>query len=862
MFLFVFQVDNGMTFTLDLNLSTETIQVLKQNIYVRTGIPIDKQALLLSGGETLFDDAKVSSYRSAGTETNPIFLFNKEVVDQDNPPFPVIDNVIDADMKTRIQSCFNMEPSFNTVMTRSELAQQLYAVAQSNIECCQKLIQDQHFQHQGWNAVLANIEDLSKVVANKLEALKIQYEKFKSRGPIYNQSIDRLQTDLEVLHKMPLLPSLVEPSLKNRENKEDLSLADWIGFRWNSLRDVGAMVNSVLEFQHKSHEEFMASIERDKKTVLETINSKEIKEINGLQNRLQMLNSSCTRAAKLASELNEFAQAFHSNQIRVTNMRDNSILPDLCATHEQQLRVVGDKYSELSDIRDRCAAAKREFCGVIHRRLQWASHISKLISSLSHKQTLWISSFHRMEKFINVFDQINRAPTIYLSFIGEIYRRRHTSQKFLTWACAVANQSRDFYDKEIELRRDFEGKTSQHFLKALFWGMGDEPPQFANQAPEPFDDKLPEITECDIIKLINLFPQYRSLLETPEDVPFQTDRLNFSPKRRIVTIEDEPKEESCQDQLEEPIDEPIDEPTEANKDENVEAPIDEPIEAPISEPIEAPVDEPIDTPIDETIETPIDEPVKESCQIPSQEQQPHSPREMYQTPNQTPPQTPVQEPSQEPIQAPKEEPCQEATEETNPLPPPITSTPDQEKISYFSCDIGDLVLLTFNPVHNCYIAFVNSNFPHFLHQDCLEPLGFLTGNGKEVPAYGFGIITEKAFCQASKPSNRYNVPINTRFYRFKAKPWPKIATVRRPPIPMIPVVFQREKASAMTLSMDPNSRSVLPCELHFSSHAEMQQSQLSPSCITISSTQPNTPVTAISSEEMMKSVKDEPKEGN
>lgn len=494
----------------------------------------------------------------------------------------------------------------------------------------------------------------------------------------------RLQTDLEVLHKMPLLPSLVEPSLKNRENKEDLSLADWIGFRWNSLRDVGAMVNSVLEFQHKSHEEFMASIERDKKTVLETINSKEIKEINGLQNRLQMLNSSCTRAAKLASELNEFAQAFHSNQIRVTNMRDNSILPDLCATHEQQLRVVGDKYSELSDIRDRCAAAKREFCGVIHRRLQWASHISKLISSLSHKQTLWISSFHRMEKFINVFDQINRAPTIYLSFIGEIYRRRHTSQKFLTWACAVANQSRDFYDKEIELRRDFEGKTSQHFLKALFWGMGDEPPQFANQAPEPFDDKLPEITECDIIKLINLFPQYRSLLETPEDVPFQTDRLNFSPKRRIVTIEDEPKEESCQDQLEEPIDEPIDEPTEANKDENVEAPIDEPIEAPISEPIEAPVDEPIDTPIDETIETPIDEPVKESCQIPSQEQQPHSPREMYQTPNQTPPQTPVQEPSQEPIQAPKEEPCQEATEETNPLPPPITSTPDQEKISYFS----------------------------------------------------------------------------------------------------------------------------------------------------------------------------------
>ena len=170
---------------------TFRVQVLKQSIYTRTGIPVDKQALLLSGGETLFDDAKVSSYRSAGTETNPIFLFNKECVDQDNPPYPVVDNVVDSDMKTRIQSCFNMEPSFNTVMTRSELAQQMYAVAQTNLECCEKLIQDQHFQHQGWSAVLANIEDLSKVIANKLDVLKIQYDKFKAREPIYNQSIDR-----------------------------------------------------------------------------------------------------------------------------------------------------------------------------------------------------------------------------------------------------------------------------------------------------------------------------------------------------------------------------------------------------------------------------------------------------------------------------------------------------------------------------------------------------------------------------------------------------------------------------------------------------------------------------------------------
>ena len=92
-----------------------------------------------------------------------------------------------------------------------------------------------------------------------------------------------------------------------------------------------------------------------------------------------------------------------------------------------------------------------------------------------------------------------------------------------------------------------------------------------------------------------------------------------------------------------------------------------------------------------------------------------------------------------------------------------------------------------------------------------------------------------------------------------------MATVRIvPAIPMIPVTFQRERIPAMTMSMDPNAQSVLPCELNFSSHADMQQSQLSPSCITISSTinNPNTSISVTSSEEMMKSVKEESKEGN
>ncbi|XP_015785734.1 RB1-inducible coiled-coil protein 1 [Tetranychus urticae] len=717
MFLYIFQVDTGSTFTLDLNLSTETVKVLKENIYNRTGIPADKQALLLSGGETLFEDAKVSSYRSAGTETNPIFLFNKEVVEHDNPPSPVVNNINDADMKVRIKSCFNMEPSINTVTSRAELAQQLYVIAQAHLQCCEKLIQDQHLQHQGWAAVLANIEDLWKVVLNKLEMLDTEYAKFKEREQVYDQSIDRLETDLEILTRMPLLPSLIEPSLQDKG--KDLSLADWIGFKWSNLKDVHTMANSVLEFQHKSHDEFMAGIDHDKKTVLNGINSKEIREISGLQNRLQMLNGFLSKAKKLTAELNEFAQAFHHNQIRANVVRDNSILPDLCKTHETQLRVVSDKYNELCDIRDRCIAAKREFCGVIHRRLQWATHISRLISGLSHKQTLWVNSLNRMEKFINVFDQIHRTPMLYLSYVAEIYRRRFTSQRFLSWAKNVAIQSRAFYEKEMETRNEFESKISQHFLKSLFSGINDRPPQFATQEPEPFDDKLPEVTQCDIQKLVDLFPQYRSLLDVaiPEAVsPVPSEKPPSEPiksiKRRIVQLP------------------------------------------------------------------------------PKKVEQPEQPEQS-----------------------------------------------DQDKISYFSCDVGDLVLLTFSAVHNCYVAFSNAFNPHFLHHECHEALGFLIGEGKEVPAYGFGVVTEKVLCQASKAQNRYNVPMNTRFYRFKAKAWNKASLSRRPNIPLIPAPIPIRNRSSAGSPMASSSieqalqTSLLPTEFHTTSHTPI--SYLSPCMATL-----------------------------
>lgn len=61
-------------------------------------VPPEKQVLLISGGEALDPNLRVCQY-SAGTDTNPIFLFSKTTIEGQDPPSPSIDYGTDTDLK-------------------------------------------------------------------------------------------------------------------------------------------------------------------------------------------------------------------------------------------------------------------------------------------------------------------------------------------------------------------------------------------------------------------------------------------------------------------------------------------------------------------------------------------------------------------------------------------------------------------------------------------------------------------------------------------------------------------------------------------------------------------------------------------
>lgn len=74
--------DTGMCYINDCIFS---VKQLKDVIERSCGICVDKQVLLVSGGECLEPTARVCSY-SAGTDTNPIYLFSKSTIESVTPP--------------------------------------------------------------------------------------------------------------------------------------------------------------------------------------------------------------------------------------------------------------------------------------------------------------------------------------------------------------------------------------------------------------------------------------------------------------------------------------------------------------------------------------------------------------------------------------------------------------------------------------------------------------------------------------------------------------------------------------------------------------------------------------------------------
>lgn len=172
--------------------------------------------LLVSGGETLELSNRVCSY-SAGTDTNPIFMFSSDL-EQRNPPapWPSIENgeasfrpmcqyhdspvslstqISDTDLKAEVDRCLELRAEYKTVVQRAQLAQTFYDLGKEELKFCDKLVHEQHLQHQGWMAVIANMEDITFEFSERCSDFDRVFKDHIEKRIEYKDYLERLVAD-------------------------------------------------------------------------------------------------------------------------------------------------------------------------------------------------------------------------------------------------------------------------------------------------------------------------------------------------------------------------------------------------------------------------------------------------------------------------------------------------------------------------------------------------------------------------------------------------------------------------------------------------------------------------------------------
>ncbi len=520
--------------TLDVDLALKPVSLLRSVIESRFRIPQSKQVLLISGGEPLASEERVCKYNS-GTDTNPIFLFSMELIESPEPPdLTLVDpnggqqlDDVDSELLVRAESSLTLPDTQATVTTRASVAQEMVRASNEQVAVCERVILDQHLQHQGWLAVVANLEDTATSLQRQLEQMVVVFKEYLSQREDYRESVDNFDEDLAVLHRIPVFPALLEAERSDVSmvgsvipNVDSAAASEISLLEYTNSRCTSQPLEQVADSCYRSVETLDESLLQQLQTqVTDSLNfssDTNMKEIKKVSERLQQLEKLLADARQAMQEQSDLAQSLAHNQQRASTLRDTSILPDLCASHKQQLKAMCKKYQTVCSIRRRCVHAKLELCACLHGRMKWVSRAMDTMAENTQAIRMYMEEIKRLKQKLLVIEQLHTAPSMYIAASVEVVRRKAFSERYLEKAKDLSDKFSMVHSNEAKARSAFQAKLKKHFLSRLFSGMDDIVPPFATKNPESFDDRLPAITLEDVERLRQEFPDLARSLHMPE----------------------------------------------------------------------------------------------------------------------------------------------------------------------------------------------------------------------------------------------------------------------------------------------------------------------------------------------------------
>ncbi|XP_048452076.1 RB1-inducible coiled-coil protein 1 [Rhincodon typus] len=578
--LYVFLVNTGTTLTFDTELAVQTVADLKHAIQAKYKIATQHQVLVVNGGECMVADRRVCSY-SAGTDTNPIFLYNKEMILCDRAPtIPKTTFSAENEMGLKVEESLMMPAVFHTVASRTQLAVEMYEVAKKLCSFCERLVHDEHLQHQGWAAIMANLEDCTHSFQKLLAKFENAYSNYEHSVEDIKQKLTNLGTAVSVMAKIPLLECLTRHSYREcqerlklptqngstEEETEDVkstssavcsakptvsrnspssstsfgcsaqnsviqqegkytetiedrtlktvaedefkvddqaffnvSLLDWVNVQ-DRPNDVESLVRKCFDSMNRLDPEILQPFLAECHETIAKLDNQNMKAIKGLEDRLYALDQMIASCNRLVNEQKELAQGFLANQQRAENLKDPSVLPDLCLSHANQLMIMLTNHKKLLDIKQKCTTAKQELANNLQVRLKWCCYVMLHADQNGEKLQALLRLLTELQERIRIVEALSTVPQMYCLAVVEVVRRKMFTKHYREWASALVKEGKQFYEAERVKRESFGKLFRRSFLRnRLFKGLDSWPPSsFCTYKPRKFDFELPDVSLTDL----------------------------------------------------------------------------------------------------------------------------------------------------------------------------------------------------------------------------------------------------------------------------------------------------------------------------------------------------------------------------
>lgn len=506
--LYVFYVDVGSMLKFDMNLATQSVLKLQEVLARQLHIPMNKQVLLVSGGENVTSSNKVSSY-FAGTDTNPFFLFNKDALESQFPSFEFPGNPSDKILEEQLRDYLDRPPTMEVIAIRAKIVQSFSEAAKKKLEICSDLVHSQHLQHQGWSAVIANLLDITSAFKVRVNLFLQNLDEYLEEHEKNVAIINSFPQVLSILSRIPLLPCLPATTSLKKGGKVE-NLLDWI-----NAHDVRGSLDDLIHQCHEGLQQYGPSMREEHQAELKKVedtifvDKKEMKVIKGLEDRLSGLEKLMVNVKKIVKEQEDMAKMFSNFHLKVRSLQDQNTITELCGSHKQYLEITLSNHHCLLQNTYKCHKTKHELCENLNNRLRWVMLTEQSLCKTENQVLLRFETLKKLRQRLDVVQQISSSPFIFCKAILEVYRRRTFAKEFLKHAAQASAAFAENHDEELCRRKNFEAQTGihSHFLKSLFPGLDDLPSSYATRCPDDFDKHLPEVTTEDIVFLRRSVPE-------------------------------------------------------------------------------------------------------------------------------------------------------------------------------------------------------------------------------------------------------------------------------------------------------------------------------------------------------------------